>query len=528
MKHLEDYAELLQAFGEGSQAILQSKWQEATRVFSPSGLDQYLDGAMGLRSLGKGDGLVSSYLDAAPHIAREVGEDAVWELVGAVMKMASKTSGAVLEAVVSTSPTAANRLADPELFKSYLGMLDRLLAQVPRALRPMLENIDQLFGYLTLGGLRRWALWGAHAHRTDFEAQIAYFSLKSPEALAMLQQERKGTLFVDIQRRLRMYLRALWGRDFFLRPTSGDFEDREGYRPYIEGIFIHLPDAYDDWEDIDGMTRYRAVAVHAAAHVAYMRKAISAEALTPEQMAVIGLFEDARVEALAMRAFPGIRAIWLPFHTAVAGPVASMGHLFSRLARAIIDPDYVDDNAWVQEGRRVFMEAEARWDDPQLSWDLGVHLADRLRNQRVSYHARTDIPDILYRDDNRYIWEFEEIDWEHETTILPGAQVRKYVNVMEMVNEVDTELAGDDAQEVWVLQSELFPYEDMGLSYNQMEGKEPVSDPFHYPEWDYQIQASRPLWATVLERRPRLGDARVVREVLEKYKPVSSRLRYLI
>jgi len=72
MKHLEDYAELLQAFGEGSQAILQSKWQEATRVFSPSGLDQYLDGAMGLRSLGKGDGLVSSYLDAAPHIAREV------------------------------------------------------------------------------------------------------------------------------------------------------------------------------------------------------------------------------------------------------------------------------------------------------------------------------------------------------------------------------------------------------------------------------------------------------------------------
>ncbi|ACH84346.1 hypothetical protein Lferr_2142 [Acidithiobacillus ferrooxidans ATCC 53993] len=31
---------------------------------------------MGLRSLGKGDGLVRSYLDVAPHIAREVGEDA--------------------------------------------------------------------------------------------------------------------------------------------------------------------------------------------------------------------------------------------------------------------------------------------------------------------------------------------------------------------------------------------------------------------------------------------------------------------
>ncbi len=528
MKRLEDYAELLEAFGEDSQAVLQSNWQEAARVFSPLGLDQYLDGAMGMRSLGKGDGLVSSYLDSAPQVAREVGEDAVWELVSAVMKMASKTSGAVLEAVVSTSPTAANRLADLELFKSYLGMLDRLLAQVPRAVRPMLEHIDQLFGYLTLGGLRRWALWGAHAHRTDFEAQIAYFSLKSPEALAMLQQERKGTLFVDIQRRLRMYLRALWGRDFFLRPTSGDFEDREGYRPFIEGIFIHIPDAYDDWEGIDGMTRYRAVAAHAAAHVAYLPRAISAEALNPEQMAVIGLLEDARVEALAMRAFPGIRAIWLPFHTAIAGPVASLGHLFSRLARAMIDPAYQDDHPWVREGRQAFLEAEERWEDPQLSWDLGVRLAHSLRKEGIPFHARTDIPDIPYRDDNRYIWEFEEVDWENEATILPGAQVRKYVNVMEMVNEVDTELAGDDAQEVWVLQSELFPYEDMGLSYNQMEGKEPVSDPYHYPEWDYQIQTSRPHWATVLERRPRVGDRSIVREVLDKYKPVSSRLKYLI
>ncbi|MEB8474792.1 VWA domain-containing protein, partial [Acidithiobacillus ferriphilus] len=99
MKRLEDYAELLEVFGEESQAVLQSNWQEAARIFSPAGLDQYLDGAMGMRSLGKGDGLVSCYLDAVPHVAREVGEDAVWELVGAVMKMASKTSGAVLEAV---------------------------------------------------------------------------------------------------------------------------------------------------------------------------------------------------------------------------------------------------------------------------------------------------------------------------------------------------------------------------------------------------------------------------------------------
>lgn len=528
MKRLEDYAELVEAFGEDSQAVLRANWQEAARVFSPHGLDQYLDGAMGLRSLGKGSALVSAYLDAAPHVAREVGEDAVWEMVNAIMKMSSKTSGAVLEAVLATSPTAANRLADLELFKSYLGLLDRLLAQAPRALRPMLGNLDQLFAQLTLGGLRRWALWGAHALRTDFAAQAAYFSLQSPEALAMLQQERKGTLFVDIQRRLRMYLRALWGRDFFLRPTSGDYENREGYRPFIEGIFIHLPDAYDDWEEQTGLQRYRAAAAHAAAHVAYMHAAISAEALTPLQMAVIGLMEDARVEALAMAEFPGLREIWRPFHRAIPGPVNSLADLFARLARALMDPGYVDDHPWVREGRSAFAEQLDRLRDSRLSWELGVRLAHSLLREQIPYHARTDIPDIPYRDDNRYIWEFAEIDWEREATLLPGSQVRRYVNVMEMVNEIDTETAGDDAQEVWVLQSELFPYEDMGVSYNQMEGREPVSDPFHYPEWDYQIQVNRPHWVTVLERRPQAGDPALVREVLDKYKPVSSRLKYLI
>ena len=95
--------------------------------------------------------------------------------------------------------------------------------------------------------MRRWALWGAQAHKTNFDGQLKYFSLDSPESIGVLQRERKGTLFIDVQRRIGMYLRALWGRDFFLRPTSGDFEQREGYRPYIDGYIIHLPDAYDDF-----------------------------------------------------------------------------------------------------------------------------------------------------------------------------------------------------------------------------------------------------------------------------------------
>ena len=127
----------------------------------------------------------------------------------------------MIELLLATAPTAANRLGDAELFLKYLQFINTLIAQAPRGVRPMLDKLEVLFQHLTLGGLRRWALWGAHAHRTNYEEQIKYFSLDSKESLAMLQKERKGTLLVDVQRRINMYLRALWARDFLHAPDFG-------------------------------------------------------------------------------------------------------------------------------------------------------------------------------------------------------------------------------------------------------------------------------------------------------------------
>ena len=244
--HLSDYQEELDALSENAHDVLEANWQDAARVFSPRGLDHYLKGASALSSLGRGEDLVFSFLESAPVVAREIGEDAVSELLSSAIKMYSRTSAEVLVLLFSTSPVVASRLNEIGLFKGYLNLLNNLLAQAPRAIRPMLSKLDILLEYLTLGGLRRWAMWGASAYRNDFEAQVAYFGLESDESQAMMNKEQRGVLFVDVQRRLIMYLRALWGQDFFMRPTSGDFETREGYRPFIEHSFVHLPDAFDD------------------------------------------------------------------------------------------------------------------------------------------------------------------------------------------------------------------------------------------------------------------------------------------
>ena len=189
--HFDDYKELLENVEPESLTLLKNAWPEAVKVFSPRGLDNYLKGVSALRNLGRGRSLVDCWIDETPQVAKEIGEDVIAELATSVLGLASKTSGAVIELVLATAPTAARRLGDANLFLNYLQFLNNLTAQAPRGIRPMLDKLEILFEQLTLGGLRRWAMWGAHAHRTDYEEQVRYFGLESKESLAVLQKERK-------------------------------------------------------------------------------------------------------------------------------------------------------------------------------------------------------------------------------------------------------------------------------------------------------------------------------------------------
>ena len=535
---LEKYQDILAELGEHAGEVLRASWDEAARVFTPRGLENYyLSGATSLKSLGRGTDLVVSFIQSAPAVARELGEDAVHEMLAAAIKMYSKTSATVIAAMFSSSPVAAARLGDPDLFRGYLHLLDTLLAQAPRGVRPMLDHLSTLLGQLTLGGLRRWALWGAQAHKTDFDGQAKYFALESPESIGVLQKERKGTLFIDVQRRIRMYLRALWGRDFFMRPTSGDFEQREGYRPSIEGYIIHLPDAYDDlvWQApsgeetrIPGIELYRASAAHAACHQVYTTDQFDSTGLSALQSTIIGLIEDARVETIALKQFPGLRQIWLPLHTATPASGNEASSLMARLARALLDPNYRDDHPWVGMGRQIFSEQQERLASTEWSREVGLRLAAEMLQLGVAYSTATDLPDIPYRDDNRYMWEFEDV--REVGQVIAGVttqQIRKYVSVMEMVNAIDVPGAGDDANEIWVLSSEFFRDEE-ATSLNQQEGREPPPDPYHYPEWDYQMQLERPDWSTVLEKRAKSGALEIIDEIVAKHKPVIGRLKFLI
>ncbi|MGC8806254.1 MAG: nitric oxide reductase activation protein NorD [Thiomonas sp.] len=538
--HLEEFQELVDELPSGAQDVLRASWNEAARAFSSRGLDNYLKGAVALHQLGRGEDLVVTYLQSMPELARAIGEDVLPDVVNFLLAMSSKTSGHVLALIVGTAPLAAQRLGDEELFRQFLSVLSLMLAQAPRGLRPMLENLERLLSQLTLGGLRRWAQWGAQAYKADFDGQVAYFSLQSPDALSVLQQERKGTLFVDVQRRLNIYLRAMWGRDFFMRPTAGDYENREGLKPYIERYVIHIADAYDDVRPlgpdtlpeqiVSALDVYRAAANHCAAHLMFTVEPLSMQMLSPLQIALIEVIEDARVEALAIAQFPNMRDAWLALQPLPDfSEPRTVGDLLNRLARALLEDASADPHPWVQQAVSHF-RAQPDLLDPKFSWNVGIDLSHSLAALDLpDFNKRTDGLRAIYRDDNRAIWELEEYDeaqalaatWETQQ------QVRRKASVMEMVNEVDNEFAGDDAQEVWILPTEFY-LDQEGVTINSLEGRPPISEPFHYPEWDYQIQLDRPSWATVLERHPPVGDLAVIDAILAAHKPVVSRLKFLI
>jgi len=512
---------------------LESSCHEAARLMSPRGLDNYLQGVKAICALGKGQDLPLTYVQEMPGVAKEVGEDVIPDVVHALMRLSSHTSGTVITLLMASLPLAAQRLGDADLLRGFLDLVHHLAGKTPRGLRPMAENLDELLSKLTLGGLRRWALWGAQAHARDVAGQTAYFGLATESSRAVLQSERRGTLFVDTQRRLNFYLRALWARAFFMRPTSGDFETRIGLQPYIADHQIHLPDAFDDFGDLPGIEIYRAAAAHAAAHIVHTRNPVAVEQIAPAQMKFIDLFEDARVEWLAIRDFPGLKTLWLRFfHPQSAGsperhPAVD---LMLRVAHGLLDPDYCDPLPLVGDTAQRFRASlQTDPNDNRNSLQAGMDFYRAVLDRVGMPGLRTlESGSLMYRDDNRYFWSFSEADRVDHASWLPAPrQIRRTVSVMEMVNELDCELAGDDAQEVWTL-STPFWLDQEACTINELEGKEPVSEPYHYAEWDYQVQLFRPDWATVIERRQPKDDPKMLDRILERHRPVASRIRHLV
>jgi nitric oxide reductase NorD protein len=523
MAKLDDYSDILDSLGPHARELLQSSWIEASRSFTEKGLTRYLEGARELSTAGLGWSVVLAYLREIPAVAREADEDVAFATIDTALAVYAHTDARTAEQVFSTANVASRRFGDASLYRGYLEFLTELASLAPSGIAPILQRLDRLLEQLTLDGLRRWAMLGVQSHMRDPNAQARYFSLDSDEGRQLLQAESDQTVFPDVERRLSLYLRALWGRNIKLRPVIHTKGASSGRRSTIDGWTIRMPQSYRGFGGQPGLALYRAAAAHAAAHIVFTTQRFPVGSLKPLQVALVSLIEDARVEQLALREFPGLRNLWKAFHVAHAGGTVTSGSLMARLARALIDESFEDDNPWVAKARRQFFEQKEYWHDQSMSRALGGLLGNDMGQMRVQFNFKTYVVEPAYRDDNQGILDFGDMGEpspDEDDVVMQGARLA----------DDDSNTGEDEGDE----QSEPPPAEEeqVKLSAPSREEEalkeEPLSPPIRYDEWDYVIGRERPSWCTLLEKPAAEGDPHMIDEILERHRDLVDRVKYLV
>lgn len=447
-----------------------------------------------------------------------LGQQAAINLFQSLVRIYPQTSGAVVNLIAESCIHPARRIGNSHGFARYLQLLEEMVALAPRGLRPLLAKQDILTERLSIAGLERWVRHGIVRYSRDFSGLALYFSLENEAAWHKLNLESDNTLFIHEQRRIELYLRALWGREFKLQSFPVGIDSNAGLaRSFLdEQQVIHLPDNVAMQAGNSGRDVYRATAVHAAAHVIHSRQTFLRRKINPMQNSLIGLIEDARVEALVMRDFPGLRHLWLGLYPQTPFLNTDFLSLVRRLTRALLDPGYAEDNGWVRKGRELFMAQQQAWDDPQLSIKLGLLLANDLGQMRVKFNAPGYVVEPAYRDDNRVLWERQEVEVPLPDQTHPDQQRGDSQAAFSPATDVARQQATTETEQ----RTAIF---QIAVS----SAAEPLvsEQAFHYPEWDYRLGLERADQARVIEKPCCENDASSITLIEDRTRPLLAKLK---
>ena len=451
-----------------------------------------------------------AYARHAPACVPWVGVDAALALAATVDALAGLAGSHAAASLADAAPAAARILHDGDAFALWQHTILSLAQSGAAPTVAVLSRTETLLGELGADGLQRWVQEGMRATESEPQRRAAFFALDGVAARHALARAESETGFATLERPLLLFATALWGTAPQLQATPPD-KDGRMRRPGFTGSVIRLPPAFRGVAEAEVANLYRAAVAHVMAHLRHGGPRFPVGSLKPLQVALISLIEDARVERLAMRDLPGLRRLWQSHHIARSGDVASAPALLARLARALIDPEYQDDDAWVAKGRRLFAEAAPDWHDPAISRRIGGLLGNDLGQMRVQFNPRTYVVEPLYRDDNLGLWDFGDAGSTNpDDDALPQpARLQAGPDCEPPPSEAETKSEAGKARAV-VADAEI------GV---------PVA---RYPEWDHLISAERRDWTTLVEYTPALGDVAGIETMLARRHTQLDRIAALI
>ncbi len=523
--------------------VFEDVMAEALAVLTRPGIDAYLEAGRVIGKLGRGVEPMLAFLEEWPSTAKSIGEDGLPAIMAVIQRMQKSPNGRAITPFLETLAPVARRLPSQEQMDRYLAItldfMERTTGSIhghhttfpSPGLPDFFAQAPFLLSQLTLAGLKNWVEYGILNYRTHPERQKDYFSLQSADSRAVLQRERHGTLFMDVERKLDLYLRGLWRESEQLVPYSTAFDELRKPVPYYDKLGMRIPDVYDDFilpsprgggaggegtrQDqaalpdqtrtplpspppagegvrISGLDRYRATLAHMVGHRRWSEAQI-ADNWSPFQRMAVEFFEDCRVETLLCREYPGLRRILLALHPKpVEGAcdeetTSCLRHRMAMLSRALLDPDHAYRDAHLLDfvARFHALLADGATSSTKEIASLALSYVTRTRRQSDQY-AKIHFADTVvdYRDDNRQMWRF--------------------------IEEGDEEEAFDEKRK-------LEPGEELkGLP------------PRHYPEWDYKSQTYRPDWVSVYESLHPKGNGADIDKLLAKHAALAKRLKRIL
>lgn len=381
--------------------------------------------------------------------------------------------------LLRTASIAVHHAGSAASHSEYLDALVTVARQMPYALPGLLDRQADILPVLDARNMRHWIGAGLAISVWDKERAQAYFKLESDEAKRLLSQMNSDVTFDDVAASVGAILKALWNLSPIIVGLSEEAMPN-GPRTSFFGSFVRVPKFYPGTSGNAAVHLFRGALAHIAAHMVHGHGPVPVRKLKPVQVALISLIEDARVENLAAEELPGLGKLWASLHTASPSAAVTVDKLLARLARALADPDYRDDNPWVEKGRRLFFEQRGHWAEENFSRALGGALGHDLGQMRIPFNAKTYVVQPSYRDDNSGLWERRPDDDSGETdeseAIIDGPS--------------PTPKSPDDTKDKRSEATEVAVAEREGV----LAGR--------YPEWDYQSGDHRRSWTAVHSYQP--------------------------
>lgn len=518
-EQLENWRAQLACNFPAVQAVFAECMQEAARLLSPNGIDNYLRSAHALGKMGRGPEPVLALLQEWPKTATIVGEDTLNDVDALLLAMQKSPNSVAMVPLLSTLTAVARRLQGATPLRRYLVMVRDVMGRTSVSIHGhhktfaspglpvLLEHAPRLLGMLSVAGLERWAQYGVRHYQHHPDNQRAYFAGTLPDSRAVLQRERHGTLLTDVENQLCLTLRALWGSSAPLQAFTTDSKNganptpwsthRSG-DPHASAVgTICLPDVYDDFvsgqsnkPSVSGLERYRIALAHMAAHRRWSCSMV-ADNLSPLQRMTVECLEDARVDHLLLRLYPGLRPLMVALHPrpveGACNPetASCLRHRLAMLSWALLEPKhgYADaDIQWcVAQFNTLMGEGESSTEAIQA---LALQHSTRTRRQsdQLAYVYFADTV-VSYRDDNRHLWTYIEAGDEEDSFEAPP---------------------------------KTRPSELQSLP------------PRHYPEWDAPSQSYRPDWVSVYEALHPSGDASAIDALLARHAVLARQLQHLL